>query len=119
MPTSRGALLKIVGIVAAIGCIALWIVFLWWNPYARSYEPTPRRVAFLMMLVWAAGAVFLYRERFGRAYAVFVVTFFPVGLYLLGTPGIFLWIGVLTIVFLAATLALHWVSRRRSAADSS
>jgi hypothetical protein len=99
-----------VAALAALGCIALWITFLWFNPYAPSYQPASHLIALLMVVLWAIAILLVLRQRFRWAYAAFVVAFVPVGLYLLATPGIFSWIGVLTLVYLAATVVLHRLS---------
>lgn len=108
---------RAVAVVAAIGCLCLWGVFLWSNPYRAVYGIGARVVASTMMVCWVGGLVATYLERFRWALIVFVVTFFPVGLYLLGTPGVFAWIGVLTLVYLAATVLWHW-SRKNLDAES-
>lgn len=102
----RGA--RAAAVLAAIGCLCLWGVFLWSNPYRAVYGIGARVVASTMMVCWVGGLVAMYLKRFRWALIVFVVTFFPVGLYLLGTPGVFAWIGVLTLVYLAATVLWHW-----------
>ncbi len=35
-------------------------------------------------------------------FVAFLLSFFPVGLYFLGTPGVFAWIGVLDVLYLVA-----------------
>lgn len=104
---------RAVAVAAALGCIALWSTFVWFNPYAPSYHPASRLIAFFMILLWAVAILLLSRDLFRWAYVAFVVAFVPIGLYLLATPGVFLWIGVLTLVFLFATATLHRLSVQR------
>jgi hypothetical protein len=39
-------------------------------------------------------------------YATGLLSFLPIGLYTMGTPGIFKWIGVLNLLYLAASVAI-------------
>lgn len=110
---------KAIAVLAALGCIALWMVFLWFNPYAPSYEPASRLIASLMIVLWAVAAVVVIRHMFVWAYAAVGVAFLPIGLYLLATPGVFSSIGVLTLVYLIATATLHRLSSRRQRSSPS
>ena len=47
--------------------------------------------------------------------AVFAFSFFPMGLYLLGTPGIYRWIGVFDFLFLVSGALMVWGDRRDAA----
>lgn len=91
--------------LSAAGCIILWSVFLWANPYAPVDGATSHMVGILMILVWSGGLVALFREIVPWIYVTFVLAFVPAGLYLLGAPGLFAWIGVLTLVYMAAGIA--------------
>lgn len=104
-------------VLAAIGCLCLWAVFLWYNPYRPPDGPAARLIGSVMIAAWIVGLVATWRQWLGGALAVFVVAFLPVGLYLLGTPGLFAWIGILTLLYLAATLVWHRSRSRRRALD--
>jgi hypothetical protein len=62
----------------------------------------------LLALVVIRGVI---AARFVPVFAAFLLSFFPFGLYLLGTPGIFAWIGVMNVFYLVAgaLLVLHRV----------
>lgn len=96
-----------VAALAALGCIALWAVFLWANPYAEVEGSLPRLIGKAMILVWLGGLVALYRGVPAWIYVTFALAFVPVGLYLLGAPGLFAWIGGLTLIYLLAGVAWH------------
>ena len=98
---------RIVATAAALGAVALWMIFLFRNPYA----PPARGVSFtfggLMMVsaVVSAGAAALGAHL--AMYLLFFASFFPVGLYVLGGPGLFSAIGWLNLVYLGGAVLVH------------
>lgn len=106
MTSSRltlATLARTLGVLASVGTLTLYTTFVWANPYSPGMLTLP---IMLMMLfagvgMWAAWA--------GRPYlmaAVALGLFVPMGLYMLGTPGLFRWIGVFNLVFFLAAVLM-------------
>ena len=88
---------------AAVGVwlstLALWIVLWFFNPYTTSGETMT--VPGLVMILVAIFGVFASLRKSGIGQSIAALSsFIPIGLYLLGTPGIFAFIGVLNIMAL-------------------
>jgi hypothetical protein len=98
---------RILGSLAALGAVALWGFFLFRNPYAPPAEG--RAVTFGGLMMFSAVV------SFGGAalgahlamYLLFFVSFFPVGFYVLGGPGLFSGIGWLNLLYLVAAVLVH------------
>ena len=101
-----------IGFLASVTTLILWAVFLFANPYdsegikSDNYAP-----AAVMMALAAVGFVAAWRIIPILMFIVFAISLFPVGLYLLGTPGIFRWVGVCNLLFLPSGLLMR--ARRR------
>jgi hypothetical protein len=100
-----------VGSAAALSAIALYAVLAFFNPYASSpgqggadgmtYAIVALMVVLALMAAWAS--------LFGKPLVLllaFLFSFLPFGLYMLGTPGVFFWIGVADLLYLLAALLL-------------
>ena len=88
--TRKGRIGAIVGFVASICGIVLWIGLIYFNPYSSQGidEDVTIRTFFglgLPAIIGMIGSVFRIRW---LMYAVFIVSL-PLSLYLVGTPGIF------------------------------
>lgn len=90
----------------------LWIVLVAANPYGRPHELGPRLISVGMLAVAATAFYGALRRRALTVLVAFFVSFVPIGLYLLGTPGPFALIGVADLGLLAAALGLFWRRRR-------
>ena len=90
-----------------VSTIGLWIVLWFFNPYAQSETITIPGV--IMLFAAVAGVVGSYCRKPILLLALALVSFIPIGLYLLGTPGIFLIIGILNIVCIALATRLLMV----------
>ncbi len=101
-----------IGFLASVTTLCLWAVLLFANPYdsegisINNYAP-----AAVMMALAAAAFVAAWRIIPILMFVVFAISLFPVGLYLLGTPGIFRWVGVCNFLFLPSGLLMR--ARRR------
>jgi hypothetical protein len=98
-----------VGLLSSLGAFGLYLIFLFFNPYRPGALTLP---VWAMMALALAGAWAAWRGWSRRMLAISVLSFAPVGLYLLGTPGIFRWIGVLNLAGGAAALVWMWAGRR-------
>jgi hypothetical protein len=97
-----------IGLGASAITITLWNLFLFGNPYStQGITAATHSVAYLMMFVALVGGLAAWKARPYLMLLVFALSFIPMGLYLLGTPGTFLWIGVANLGFLASGILLR------------
>lgn len=90
----------------------LWYAFWYFNPYSSRLEmPGPTVALFGISLL---AQFFCYTKRPGALIGLATASFFPFGLYLLGTLGIFAWIGITNIVSLVLAIVTRLVSERKS-----
>jgi len=100
------------GLLASLLTSGLWLVFLFSAPSAESGASTATFFVVLLMVgIATLGILAAWRGRPYLMLAVFVFSFFPMGLYLLGTPGIYRWIGVFDFLFLVSGVMLVWGAR--------
>jgi len=80
----------------------LWYVLWYFNPYTDRFEMPAPTVALFGIALFAQYCCF---KKMPKA-LIFLsaVSAFPFGLYLLGTPGIFAWIGVTNILSLIVAI---------------
>lgn len=103
-----------IGFLTSGATLVLWAVFLFANPYdsegisSNNYAPVA-----VMMALAAAGMLAAWRIIPILMFIVFGISLFPVGLYLLGTPGMFKWVGVCNLLFLPSGLLMR-VRRRHN-----
>lgn len=98
---------KITGTLAACGTIVLWLIFLFANPYNNQAQAVDTvLVVILMLFLGALGVLAALTNRPYLMAFLAAAMFVPVGLYTLGTPGLFRGIGLLEIVYFAAALLM-------------
>jgi hypothetical protein len=85
------------GLLVTVGILALWLVGLFYLP------PTSRLVTGVMMVLSLVAGYASVRERPYLLTVAALFSFFPVGYYLMGTPGWFRWIGVLNLLLFAVS----------------
>jgi len=106
---------KYIGATGALVSCSLWLVLFFINPYVISgtesienpiTAPGVLMAAFSLVAVWASikGRLFLL-------FAVSAISLLPMGIYLLGSPGIFKWIGVMNIVCLLSAISMFAIRR--------
>ena len=84
--------------------LALWVMLLFFNPYVAVTELTRSNLA--MLLVALGGIVAsLYKSPIGLV-AMAMFSLLPIGIYLLGSPGLFFFIGVCNVCALVVALYL-------------
>lgn len=97
-----------IGIVAAIGTIYLYALLLFFNPYVKAEVETDVSLTVLLMVAAAfLGIVASVKARPLWMLIVFFISFFPMGFYCLGTPGIFKWIGVCNVLYLVSAVLMR------------
>ncbi len=98
---------RITGTLAACGAIVLWLIFLFANPYNNQGQAVDTvLVAILMLFLGALGVLAALTNRPYLMAFLAAAMFVPVGLYTLGTPGLFRGIGLLELVYFAAALLM-------------
>jgi hypothetical protein len=98
---------RIMSAGASLGALAIWAVFLFRNPYGPPAQGRVLTFGSLMMLATVVATGAAVRGAHLAMYLLFVVLFFPVGLYLLGGPGIFSGIGWLNLLYLLGAMLVH------------
>jgi hypothetical protein len=92
---------------AALGTAALWVMFLFANPYAPRAEGRALTFGSLMMLSALVSAAVAARGAHLGMYLLFFVSFFPVGMSAMSGPGLFSAIGWLNLLYLAGGVLVH------------
>ncbi|MGH9349830.1 MAG: hypothetical protein ACRD26_21475 [Vicinamibacterales bacterium] len=98
---------RLLATCAALGALSLWAIFLFGNPYAPRAQGRVLTFGSLMILSTIVSAAAAALGAHLAMYLLFVVSFFPVGLYVLTGPGLFSAIGWLNLVYLAGALLVH------------
>jgi hypothetical protein len=105
---------RLVGLAASVGVISLWSIFSFLNPYGyEGMSSAVYLIAALMIVLGVVGIVAVLTERSRLMVAVFVLSFVPIGFYLLGAPGLFRWIGIFNILFLLSGLVMLALRHKR------
>jgi hypothetical protein len=92
---------------AALAALALWLVFLFANPYSPPAQGRVLTFGGLMILATILSAIAAMLGAHLAMYLLFFVSFFPVGLHVLSGPGVFSAIGWLNLVYLAGAVLVH------------
>lgn len=87
---------QFLGILSTSGALILWIVYIWFNPYFPSHLTLPMVAMMALALV---GFVAASLKRPLVMLLIFGFSFFPVGFYMLNSPGIFKWIGIFNLLY--------------------
>lgn len=96
------------GLLVAAGTLVFWLVGLLYLP------PVSWLVAGVMIGLSLIAGYASLRERPYLLLLVALFSFFPVGYYLLGTPGLFRWIGVLNLFLFVMAGGIFLSSRIRN-----
>ncbi len=102
---------RLLGLVAALGALTLWLVFLFRNPYAPMAVGRVLTFGGLMSLSALVSAVAAGLGAHLAMYLLFFVSFFPVGLYVMAGRGLFSAIGWLNLLYLVAAVLVHRSTR--------
>jgi len=109
------------GVIASVGAIVLWVIFIFQSPYIdfvagpQAIIAPDGRIIFtkamlfgsLMILASGVSAVASVRGAHLAMYMLFAVSFFPVGVYVMLGPGVFQAIGWFNLAYLASALIVH------------
>ncbi len=111
MEKEAGAVLlqagRSIGLAASVVTGSLWLVFLFFNPYGnRGITADSYAIAGLMFGLALAGAAAAWKGKPVWMLVVFALSFVPAGLYMLGAPGPFQWVGISNTLFLISGLLM-------------
>lgn len=98
---------RVLAVCAALGAGALWIMFLFANPYAPPAQGRALTFGGLMLLSAIVSAGVALRGAHIGMYLLFFASFFPVGGAALSGPGLFSTIGWLNLAYLAGAILVH------------
>ena len=100
---------QIIGYIAPSVSILLWIVFLFFNPYASSDSAVPfgtRLIGCGMIALAILAILAAYFRSPWLMYLSFALSL-PMGLYMLASPSIFCLIGISTLFYLVSGIGMH------------
>jgi hypothetical protein len=100
-----------IGFIAGILSLSLWLILIFFNPYATS-DPDSAVTTFFMLFLPACLAIFAILS---SKYFLMLIAFLwslPISFYLLGTPGIFAMFGATSISYLISFLLVVFAKRR-------
>lgn len=105
---------RTLGVLSTLGAMLLWLIFVFYNPNGTVViGPETLMVVFIMVTLASTA---LAGSLFNRPWLLLlaaVASLVPVGLYLLGNPGVFRWIGALNLMTLVAGVMLVVDQRRQ------
>ena len=107
---------RLIGLLGATASATLRFVFLVSNPAGEGgATDATHAVVALMVTLAMLGIVAAWKARPYLMIAVFVLSFLPMGLYLLGTPGMYRWIGVFDFLYLVSGILMISRSKPKTA----
>jgi len=96
---------KVVGVLSAVAALILWaMLMLTWLEYPE--QPSAPITAAIMGVLVLGGALAALFERPFLMVVIFLFSFFPIGLYLLGVPSAYRLIGVFDLLYLLSAVVL-------------
>lgn len=105
--TLQARLGRLTGIVSGSLACLLWMAALWDPASTFSFNPASMLVVFLMMLAAILVVIASLKGHSTMLMVLFVVSFLPIGLYVIGVPHWIRWVGLANIGYLAAALLLR------------
>ena len=109
---------KAVGILTSIVSLFFWGGFLLNNPYkAQGGSEIGLAIIGLMMLFSILAGWAAWKGKVMWLTIAFVGSFFPVGLYVLGTPEIWRWIGLMNLLYVVSAIGIYR-SKGKAAGDT-
>jgi hypothetical protein len=94
---------RLAAFLSSSATLGLYIVLVWFNPYAQGNLTSPTLFAMIISLL---SVVLSIAARPLIMIIVGSVLFFPIGFYMLGAPSIFRLIGICNLLYLAAGILL-------------
>lgn len=98
---------RVLGVGSAATTTFLWCTLLFFNPYNGEGITTGTYVVGALIIILALVAAWgSLTAKSWVLVVAFVASFMPIGLYMLGTPGVFALIGVANVLYLIAAIVL-------------
>jgi len=97
---------RIIGFAGSLGSGSLWLYFLAMLRLQHDLEVGRYLLSSLMIFLSLTGIYASWRGVPSVMFAVFLGSFFPLGLYMLGNPSWVKWIGVFNLLYLASAILL-------------
>ena len=110
---------KFTGVVSGVGACVSWIVAIWAPTPALPLSGMAFAVALLMTMLAIIAVIASVRGHGIALIMLFFASFFPIGFFLLGTPGWVRVIGVLNLGYLIAGLVAWRMPQAIEKSDSS
>ncbi len=90
----------LIGFVAGMVSIILWLVFNFFNPYSNQISYETMLTTFLMLVLPACLAIYSFNMSKKLFMFIAFVWSLPLSLYMLMTPGVFLLFGITSFLYL-------------------
>ncbi len=104
--SALGIMASCVGLIASLGSLLLWLMFLFVNPYSTAEIGGVTYILALGMCSLSVLGILACRKgRLSLMYLVFLGSL-PAGLYFVLTPGVFKWLGLFCMLYLASTIGM-------------
>ena len=94
------------GVLSGTGACILWMMAIWFPASEIKLSGVSLIVAFLMILISIIAIIASLKAHGGVLIVLFMISFFPVGLYMLGTGNWYRLIGVFNIGYLIAGVCI-------------
>jgi len=99
-----------IGALSGFGACLLWMMAVWFPASELRLTGISLVVALLMILASITAVIASLKAHGGVLIFLFVVSFFPVGLYLIGVPHWYRWIGIFNLGYLLAGVLIRFKS---------
>jgi hypothetical protein len=106
-----------IGALAGSAAGILWVYAIWFPSDTMSFSGASIGVAALMALFALFAVIASTRGHSGILFAMFLVSFLPIGAFLLYAAGWPRWIGILDVLLLLASFLIRRGAQRQSAVD--
>lgn len=102
------------GVMAAVVTILLWVMFIMADPYGDDEAKWAGFLVIAIMLGFSFLAIWSsITKRIFWLCIAFLVSFFPIGLYMLLTPSVSKWIGIGNLVYLVSAIGMYVQIRKK------
>ena len=97
---------RILGIIAGLSSISLWLVLVFFNPYSSDDGARIAVITFTMLLLPACLAIIAAIQPNSTGMLIASVWSLPVSAYLAMTPGIFAYFGLSSVIYLVSFIMM-------------
>lgn len=101
----------LIGFIAGMASIILWIVFNFFNPYSNQISYETMFTTFLMLVLPACLAIYSFYKSKKPFMLIAFIWSLPLSLYMLMTPGVFLLFGITSFMYLLSYVLMRkWIA---------